>query len=89
MAERGGQPGNNNAAKNKPFAEAIERALKKRSKIEGAADLLTIAEKLIDMAADGDIQAVKEIADRTDGKAKQQIDLGTTTVIFENKYDGQ
>ena len=27
MAERGGQPGNRNAVKNRPFADAIQRAL--------------------------------------------------------------
>lgn len=80
--------GNNNASKNKPFAEAIERALKKNKK-EGREDLDQIASTLITMAVGGDLQAIKEIADRTDGKAKQQIDLGTTTVIFENNYDGK
>ena len=32
-----------------------------------------IAEKLVDLAVDGDIQAIKEIADRVDGKATQPI----------------
>lgn len=81
MGSKGGQIGNNNAGKNKPFAQAIERALKKRSKVEGAADLLAIAETLLDMAAGGDIQAIKEIADRTDGKSKQTVDVAATVQV--------
>lgn len=34
-----------------------------------------IASKLIDLAIAGDVQAIKEIADRTEGKPKQAIDL--------------
>ncbi len=70
----GGQPGNNNATKNKPFADAIERALLLRSKTEQAAGLLEVANKLIDKAIEGDMAAIKELADRTDGKAHQSID---------------
>lgn len=32
-----------------------------------------IAEKLVDLAIEGDMQAIKEIADRTDGKAVQTL----------------
>ena len=81
MAKSGGQLGNNNATKNKPFAEAIDRALRKRSKTERAAGLLQVAEKLIDMAAEGDMQAIKELADRTDGKSKQTVDAKTTVEV--------
>jgi hypothetical protein len=37
--------------------------------------LRKIAEKLIEMAADGDMQAIKELGDRIDGKAKQQTEI--------------
>jgi len=79
----GAPKGNNNAGKSKPFAHAIEQALKKRekSRAEGRADLIKIAEKLIDMAADGDIQAMKELADRTDGKAKQTAEVQATVQV--------
>ena len=34
-----------------------------------------IAKTLIDLAINGDVAAIREIADRTEGKAKQAIDL--------------
>ena len=33
-----------------------------------------IAEKLLDMAAEGDVSAIKEMGDRLDGRPRQQID---------------
>lgn len=62
--------GNKNATKNKPFAEAINRAIAQ----DDGKRLREIAEKLLTMAADGEIQAIKELADRTDGKAMQAIE---------------
>ena len=41
----------------------------------GKPKLRAIAEKLTEMALDGDLQAIKEIGDRLDGKAKQSIDV--------------
>ena len=35
--------------------------------------LTIIAEKLVDLAVAGDIQAIKEVSDRVDGKPTQQI----------------
>jgi len=35
----------------------------------------TIAQTLVTMALAGDLQAIREVADRTEGKAKQAIDL--------------
>jgi hypothetical protein len=35
--------------------------------------LAQIAEKLVEMAVAGDMQAIKEVADRTDGKATQPV----------------
>lgn len=69
MAERGGQIGNDNATKNRPFAEAIRRAIAQ----EDGKKLRDIADKLITMAAAGDISALKEFADRVDGKSLQAI----------------
>lgn len=69
MAQRGGQPGNNNANRGKPWRAAIDRAI-----AQGDADRLRrIAEKLLDLAAAGDIQAIKELGDRLDGKAVQAV----------------
>lgn len=62
--------GNRNATKNKPFADAINRAIAQ----DDGKRLRDIAEKLLTMAAGGEIQAIKELADRTDGKAMQAIE---------------
>ena len=69
MAQRGAPLGNNNNVKNKPWAEALARI---NIQSEGA-KLRKIAEKLYEMAEAGDIQAIREIADRCDGKAAQSV----------------
>ena len=74
MAGRGGQPGNKNAASKKPWAAAIDRALKKRSLKVKREALDDLAEKLLEQCDQGDITALKELADRLDGKATQHID---------------
>ncbi len=70
MADRGAPEGNNNAGKNKPWAEAIRRALL----AEDGKELRALAEKLIERAKEGDVTALKEIGDRTDGKAIQAVE---------------
>ena len=53
------------------FADAIRREL-----ADGSDDpkrLRTIADKLISAAESGDIQAIREVADRLDGKPKQAV----------------
>ena len=78
MANRGAPEGNNNAGKNKPWAEAIRKAATQDPK-----KLSKIAENLLTMAAGGDIQAMKEIGDRLDGKPHQTIaaDVDTTVTV--------
>lgn len=75
MASKGGQPGNNNAGKNKDWRNAIKWALEnhERSKTDKAKALRDVATKLIDSALDGDLSAIKELGDRVDGKAAQEI----------------
>ena len=68
----GAKPGNRNAAKSaedKPWASAILRQMK-----QNPAKLNAIALKLLDMAAEGDVAAIREMGDRVDGKPKQAID---------------
>lgn len=71
MAKAGAPIGNNNAAKNKPWRDAISKFAKqnpdKRDKV---------IEKLYQMAVDGDMAAIREIIDRTEGKAVQAIETG-------------
>lgn len=64
--------GNNNPGKGKAFAGALRRAL-----YEAGTDrerLLDIAEALVAKAESGDLQAIKEIADRLDGKVPQGLE---------------
>ncbi len=70
MAERGAPLGNDNATKNRLWADTLRRALL----AEDGKTLRRLAERLIERAADGDVPALKEIGDRIDGKSKQQIE---------------
>ena len=38
--------------------------------------MVCIAEKLVELAMAGDMQAIKEFGDRVDGKAPQAVSLG-------------
>ena len=70
MASRGGQPGNRNGAKSKPW----EAALLRRA-MQNPEELAKIAEKLFAMAIKGDVAAIKELGDRLDGKALQRNEV--------------
>jgi len=67
-----GQSGNpNGRPKSKPFKEAIQRALTEAG--DDKASLQAVATALVDKAMQGDVPAIKEIADRLDGKVPQGI----------------
>jgi hypothetical protein len=68
--------GNDNANKGKRWKLAIDRALEARSKSEGVEALDRLAEKLLTLADQGDLAALKELGDRIDGKAAQSIAVG-------------
>lgn len=61
--------GNRNAVKNKPWFDALNRALL----AEDGKKLRALADKLIDRALEGDVTALKEVGDRIDGKPAQAI----------------
>lgn len=62
--------GNQNSSKNnRLWAETIRRAVVQAD----GETLRRIADKLIEMAAEGDMQAIKELGDRLDGKPAQTI----------------
>ena len=67
---RGGQPGNNNARKNKLFYDRIQKHL-----IQNPQKLEKIVETLVQEAQNGSPWAVKEIMDRVDGKAIQATEI--------------
>ena len=69
MEEKSNNPvgapiGNKNATKNKPFLDAMRRALAQNPQKIGR-----IVDKVLDQAEAGEAWAVKEVADRLDGKA--------------------
>ena len=57
----------------KSFAAMLRVAINEAGKEEGTTKLRDIADALVDKAISGDTSAIKEIADRLDGKAKQTI----------------
>lgn len=86
MAERGGQVGNQNAVKNRPWKQALERAL---ARIGGGfeAGLNSVADKVVAAAVDGDKDAWREIADRLDGKSVQMAEIKVTDDRAEELND--
>lgn len=83
MAETGGQPGNTNGAKGREWRDAIRYALAKKGRgLDGdeaayRKGLNAVAEKFVEAAAKGEAWAMKELGDRTDGKAIQAIEMST------------
>ena len=67
--------GNKNAAKPRIWHQAIMRALETRekSRLDGKKEIDELANRLIDLVAAGDLQALKEFRDRLDGKPAQAI----------------
>ncbi len=73
-------PGTSGNPSGRPRLTKLTEALREQlSEISPDADEQTIAEQiaetLIRLALSGDVQAIREIADRTEGKPKQAIDL--------------
>ena len=67
-----GQSGNpSGRPKSKPFREAIQRALEEAGNDKDA--LQAVATALVGKAMMGDVPAIKELADRMDGKVAQAI----------------
>ena len=70
-----GQSGNpNGRPKTKPFKDALRKAIDAAGTDDSALELVAAA--LLAKAQDGDVQAIKEIADRLDGKVAQAITGG-------------
>jgi len=58
--------------KEKSFANMLNIAIAEATE-DGGSKLRAVADKLVDLAMKGDMSAIKEVADRLDGKAVQQI----------------
>lgn len=67
--------GNRYAAKDRRWTAAINKAFERRSRVDQLAALDQLADKLIDMAMEGDLPAIKELGDRLEGKPGQQVIL--------------
>jgi hypothetical protein len=65
--------GNQYAARGKQWRQAIERALAEKSRVDQVQALDVLATKLIELAANGDLSALKELGDRLDGKPAQSV----------------
>jgi hypothetical protein len=63
-------------SKTKKWAEAIDRALHRESEGKGSAKWLDVlANRLVEAASDGDVQALKEVGDRIDGRPKATTEV--------------
>lgn len=75
---------NSGPKKEKPFRDALMLAI---SDAEASANpqrsLRRLAEKLLDKAAEGDMNAIKEVADRMDGKVPQGVEGGDVPIKQE------
>ena len=65
---RGEPLGNSNALKGKVWNDALRRAIASDQRFR----VLKAAQRLLDEAAQGEPWAIKELADRLDGKPKQE-----------------
>ena len=71
--------------KEKSFANMLNIAIK-QAHDEGRDKLRAVADALVDKAISGDVQAIKEVADRLDGKVPQGIvggDEGDNPIVHE------
>lgn len=73
---------NSGPKREKPFRDALLMELKAAGEDHKA--LRRIARAIIEKASDGDIQAIKEVADRMDGKVPQGIEGGGTPIQTES-----
>lgn len=69
----GAPVGNNNAAKSKPWSDAIRHAMAERERTGKPGALRDLAAVMIDKALEGDMAALKELGDRVEGKVPQGI----------------
>ena len=76
---------NSGRRQEKPFREALLMEIKEAG--EDHKQLRRIARALLSKAEDADIQAIKEIADRLDGKVPQGIENGDPDKPFRMTFE--
>lgn len=57
----------------KSFSAMLQIAINEAGSKPGTTKLRDVADALVNKAVDGDIQAIKEVADRLDGKVPQAV----------------
>lgn len=67
--------GNQYAAKDRVWTQAINNVLERRNPKGRMAALEDLAEKLIQKVEDADLGAIREFGDRMEGKPSQAVDL--------------
>lgn len=77
-----------NKGKDKPWADAL-RLVVFRDNPEGKRRLLAIAEKCAAAAEEGDMQAIKEIGDRLDGKPAQESTVHVNHAVAAELSDNE
>lgn len=70
------QEGNKNALNKGEFRNALRRALARKSEKSVAEGLNQVTDKLVEAAVAGEQWAIKEIADRMDGRPAQSVSVG-------------
>lgn len=80
-----GVKGRSGPKQEKPWRDALLKAVSKRAGKEGPQFLEKVADAVVQAAVTGDMQAAKEIGDRLDGKPRQELehtgDVGIPFVI--------
>lgn len=72
--------------KEKSFANMLNIAIK-QAHDEGRDKLRAVADALVEKAIGGDVQAIKEIADRIDGKVTDKLEQHTTHEVGNSIAD--
>jgi hypothetical protein len=73
--------------KEKSFANMLNIAIKEAAE-GGHTKLRAVADALVEKAMAGDVQAIKEIADRLDGKPAQSLEMsGSLALSHEEALD--
>jgi hypothetical protein len=77
--------------KEKSFANMLNIAIKEASETGGGTKLRDVADALIAKAIAGDVAAIKEVADRLDGKVPQAVvgddEHDPVGVVFKTIYE--
>lgn len=75
--------GNKNGMRYGMFHGALIRAIRQRDALaqDDGRTLRTIADKVLDLAADGDKDALVMVRDSLDGKPRQQVDVNQTVLV--------